>query len=201
MKKFLAIDTSSKYLTVVVYKDRPYITFLPDCAMNHSTVLMDAVEETFEKADMKAEDCDFFAACVGAGSFTGIRIGLACVKGFAVAFNKPVLGVTSFESIAYNGQGNIFAVVDAMHGKYYVCGFDRDKKIIKDPCYITEEEVLALREQGELYSFEELPFPTVKADMSEGFLKAVLAKQEQAKGENTLSALYIRKSQAEEALK
>lgn len=200
MKKFLAIDTSSKYLTVVVFNEQPFVTFLPDCAMNHSVVLMDAIEETFQNAGIAAKDCDFFACSVGAGSFTGIRIGISCIKGFALTFQKPVLPVTSFESIAYNTQGNLFSVIDAMHGKYYVCGFDENKRVTKEPCYLSEEETLALRAEGKLCSFEALPFETEKADVCQGFLQAVLAKADQASAQESLTALYIRKSQAEEAL-
>lgn len=196
MKKFLAIDTSSGYLTVIAYNEKPFVTYLSDCAMKHSVVLMDAIEETFEKAGMTAQDCDFFAACTGPGSFTGIRIGISCIKGFAVAFSKPVLGVTAFESIAYNEEGKLFAVIDAMHGCYYVCGFDEDKNVIKEPCYISESDVLALKSEGKLCSFEDLPFETEKTDISGGFLKAVTEKCDKLSDE--LFALYIRKSQAEE---
>lgn len=197
MKKFLAIDTSSRYLTVIAFNEKPYITYVENCAMNHSTVLMGAVEETFEKAKMKTSDCDFFAVCVGAGSFTGIRIGIACIKGFAVAFDKPTLPVTSFECIAYNTEEEVTAAIDAMHDKYYVCSFDKDKNVTFPPSYVSREEVLKM---NNLYSFEELPFSCKKANMAEGLLKAVLKKSE--KGEyDELTALYIRKSQAEENLK
>lgn len=197
MKKFLAIDTSSRYLTVIAFNEKPYITYMENCAMKHSVVLMDAVEETFEKAGMKPCDCDFFAACVGAGSFTGIRIGIACIKGFAVAFGKPTLPVTSFECIAYNAEEEVTAAIDAMHGKYYVCSFDRDKNVVFPPSYVPGEEVVKM---NNLYSFEELPFRCKRADMAQGLLNAVLRKSERGEfGE--LSALYIRKSQAEENLR
>ena len=51
---------------------------------------------------MTLGDCDFFAAVVGAGSFTGIRIGISAVKGFCAATGKPALPITSFDVAAYN---------------------------------------------------------------------------------------------------
>ncbi len=201
MKKFLAIDTSSKYLTVIAYNEKPYITFIEDCLMNHSTVLMGAIEQTLEKADMKAGECDFFAVCVGAGSFTGIRIGMATVKGFCTAFDKKALAVTSFESLAYSVEGDVIALVDALRGKYYACGYGEDKNITVEPCFITEEELLALKGDRKLISYEKLNVDTEILDPAQGFLKAVLAKAEFSDDAEKLSALYIRRSQAEESLK
>ncbi len=194
MNQFLAVDTSSRYLTVIVYSDKPYITYREDCAMRHSELLMDAVEETFQKAGIGARDCDFFACCTGPGSFTGIRIGIACIKGFALAFSKPMLGVTSFACAAYDVEGDALVCIDAGHGHYYACAFDKDKNVVMPPAYLAERDVLSRGEPK--VSFEDLAFPTAKADMSKGFLNAVLHKKGEA-GED-LAALYVRRSQAEE---
>ena len=103
MKNFLAVDTSCNYLTVIAAKDgEVFSTHIPDCAMKHSVSLMNAVDETLKKANMQAADCDFFGAVVGAGSFTGIRIGISVAKGFCLAYGKPALPVTSFDVAAYN---------------------------------------------------------------------------------------------------
>ena len=89
MKNFLAIDTSCDYFTAILSKDgQIYTCFLPDCAMKHSVSLMPAVDELLKKAEMTLEECDYFAAVVGAGSFTGIRIGVSAVKGMCLAFSK-----------------------------------------------------------------------------------------------------------------
>lgn len=200
MKKFLAIDTSSKYLTVIAFNEKPTVTFLPDCAMSHSVTLMDAIEDTLARANLTAAECDFFACSVGAGSFTGIRIGIATIKGFALAFQKPVLGVTSFECIAYTNAGRVFSVIDALHDHFYVCGFDEEKKVILPPCYLTKEQTLALQKEGKLLSFEDFSFETQKVNMAEGLLAAVIAKQNETKEVSSLTALYVRKSQAEETM-
>ena len=77
MKRYLAIDTSAEYLTVIAKNGETFVTFEPDCAMQHSVRLMDAVEETLAKAGMQPAECDFFCAVTGPGSFTGIRIGIS----------------------------------------------------------------------------------------------------------------------------
>ncbi|MBQ7879249.1 MAG: tRNA (adenosine(37)-N6)-threonylcarbamoyltransferase complex dimerization subunit type 1 TsaB, partial [Clostridia bacterium] len=69
---YLAIDTSGNYLTVAAVKDgRVFSSFLPDCAMKHSVTLMGEVEKVLSQAELSLAECDFFAAVVGAGSFTG----------------------------------------------------------------------------------------------------------------------------------
>lgn len=208
--KFLAVDTANEYLCVVAYKDGKVATaFLPDSSMRHSTELMAQVEKALAECDLTLAECDFFSAVVGAGSFTGIRIGVSAVKGFCLACGKPSLPVTSFELSAYNGvepSEKTLCIVDALHDAYYACGFDGDKKVILQPAYLTEEEVLAL--VGEGYSLRALKCKdewsigvAQKADVvacspAEGLLNAVIAKAEQgAFGE--LNAVYVRKSSAE----
>jgi len=69
LKNFLAVDTSSDYLTVVAVKDgKATTTYIPDCAMKHSVSVMPAVDAALQKADLRLEECDFFSAVVGAGS-------------------------------------------------------------------------------------------------------------------------------------
>ena len=218
MKNFLAVDTSCNYLTVIAAKDgEVFTTHIPDCAMKHSVSLMNAVDETLKKANMHPSECDFFAAVVGAGSFTGIRIGISVAKGFCLAYNKPALPVTSFDVAAYNGidgaQGKTLCLVDALHDSYYVCGYAENGAengaekggICYPPAYLTEEEVLALTADG--YRLRAcVPMPICEkaeveiVDAASGLANAVIALSEKnAFGE--LSALYIRKSSAEINLK
>ncbi len=211
MKNFLAVDTSCNYLTVIAAKDgEVFTTHIPDCAMKHSVALMNAVDETLKKANMPPSECDFFAAVVGAGSFTGIRIGISVVKGFCLAYQKPSLPVTSFDVAAYNaidkGQGKTLCLVDALHDSYYVCGYGKDGEIGYAPAYLTEEEVLNLAKNGgyRLCACAEMPL-CEKAEVeivnpALGLQNAVVALlKKEAFGD--LTALYIRKSSAEINLK
>ena len=192
-------------MSVVACKDGVITTaFLPDCAMKHSVNLMGVIDDVLTRANLDVSACDFFAAAVGAGSFTGIRIGISAAKGFALAQGKKTLSVTSFDVIAYNAiervNGKMLCLINALHDAYYVCGYEKGE-ICFSPAYLTEEEVLALSAQGyTLYASGELPIAQ-KAHVEivspiEGLQKAVLARAKQgAFGE--LSALYVRKSSAE----
>ena len=202
-KNFVAVDTSGNYLTVVAGKSGEfYSVSIPNCMMKHSVSVMPAVDEVLKKADMSLEECDFFSAVVGAGSFTGIRIGISVVKGFCLAYNKPSLPITSFDVAAYNGlgEGKTLCLVDALHDCYYACGYEKGE-VILPPAYLTEEQVLALVAEGyALCGVGEFPLAekvaVLPADPVTGLQNAVCEKAERgAFGE--LVALYVRKSSAE----
>ena len=208
--KFLAVDTANEYMCVIAYNEGKVASaFLPDCTMRHSTEIMKQVETVLAESNLTLPECDFFAAVVGAGSFTGIRIGISAVKGFCLACGKPSLPVTSFEVAAYNAvecEDKNLCIVDALHDAYYVCGFDRNLTVTMQPAYLTEAEVLALVENGyalrAVRTGEAWKFPLAeKATISacnpvEGLLAAVLAKGEKGCFA-PLDALYVRKSSAE----
>lgn len=205
MKNFLAIDTGSSYMTVAACVDnKTYLSHRTDCAMRHSTLLMQEVDELLARANAKIGDFDFFAAMVGAGSFTGIRIGISTAKGFALATGKPTLPVTSFELGAYTvGRekgGKILVLCDALHGNYYAAGYENDTLVLQ-PSYLNEEEVLALiKRDGFLpVCAQPLDIGGVCAetfDPAQGLVQAVIALEEKG-AFAPLDALYIRKSSAE----
>ena len=151
---------------------------------------------------MTLEECDFFSAVVGAGSFTGIRIGISVVKGFCLAYNKPSLPITSFDVAAYDSvcEEKTLCLVDALHDCYYACGYENGE-VVFPPAYLTEEQVLELVAEGySLCGVGEFPIAekvaVAKVDPVEGLKKAVCEKAEKgAFGE--LIALYVRKSSAE----
>ena len=200
MSNFLAVDTSSRHLTVLAVKgEKKVLRHIPDCALQHSVALMGEVDKVLKEAELSPENCDFFAAVTGPGSFTGIRIGISTAKGFAVATGKPLVSVTAFELLAYNVEDdNFYTVIDAAHGHYYVCGFDSNKKVIFDPCYLCEAEVEKLG--ANLYGFENLPLKNYKKlSIDKCLYPAVISKS--AYASDKIQALYVRKSQAEEGRK
>ena len=201
MKNFLAIDTSSEYLTIVASQNgQEVVLFEENCAMQHSTKLMPKLAELLRENGFSLADFDFFSCVVGAGSFTGLRIGIATIKGFCSAMRKPALPITTFELMAYNTrreEEKILAVIDALHDCYYVAGYEGDT-LCYPPAYLTKEEVLRLQKEGyTLCAFSPLPFENLRVySPSEGLLDGVKRKAKEG-GFGDLVALYIRKSQAE----
>lgn len=205
MSNFLAVDTSGNHLAVVAVKNGiTYATYIENCAMKHAVSIMPAVDETLKKADLRLDECDFFAAVVGAGSFTGIRIGVSTVKGFCLAYGKPALAITSFDVAAYNTldthEGKILCLVDALHDCYYACGYEKGE-IVYPPSYLTEDEVLALCAEGyALVGHGEMPIsakaPVHGINAVDGLVAAANARSK-ANTFGELTALYVRKSSAE----
>ena len=139
---------------------------------------------------------------VGAGSFTGIRIGVSTAKAFSYALSKKVLPVTSFDALAYNNQGGkTLTVINARHGYYYACGYEGDK-VVLEPCYLSLSEVEELSKIYTVVSDSSLEFNYIPADFVNGYIAAVKNKIAEATFDReTLLPLYVRKSQAEEELK
>lgn len=198
---YLAIDTGGKNLTVIVNNNGKIFKYYDkECGVNHSVALMPKIEEMLSEAQLNLKDADFVACVVGAGSFTGIRIGVATAKALASAFKIKVLPITSFDCIAYNKtDGKVLAVIDAKHNGYYVCGYDC-KKVVFPPEYVSGEELKELAKEFELLSGEAVSgFDTQAVDVCEGLVSAIADKKVFAsENVNELVPLYVRKSQAEE---
>lgn len=197
MSNFLFADASSRYLTVAAKKgEKIVIKHVADCAMQHSVILMDEINEAMAEAGLTCAECDFFGAVTGPGSFTGIRIGISTVKGLALGADKPVMGLTSFQLIAYNVVSDDFCVViDAAHSHFYAQRFGKNAF---NPAYLSLEEVESLG--CPLYGFEELSLPNYsRLDVKDCLYPAILKGKACDIGE--LKALYVRKSQAEEGRK
>lgn len=198
--KFLAIDTSGKHLTVIAYNgERAETVYRDDCALQHSVLLTDEIDGALSRAGMTGKDCDFFAAVVGPGSFTGIRIGIATVKGLSMAAGKPALSITSFDCVAYAEKSEpVLALVDAGHGFLYTCGYDGEKRVTESPRYCSCEDAEPLGARYRFASAEPVPVECEEVNAAEGLFRAVLAKEHERCGAEGLTALYIRKSSAEE---
>lgn len=100
--------------------------------LNHSAVLLPLFSQTLEQADLKTGDIDLFAVCVGPGSFTGLRIGVATAQAFAAATNKPIAALDTLDLLAENGAlfaGQVVSLIDARNERvYYSCYTDGIKQ-------------------------------------------------------------------------
>ncbi len=196
----LAIDTGGNHLTVLLIKDNEvYKSHIDNAMLKHSVTLMPEIENLLIKTNTKISDIDKYCAVIGPGSFTGIRIGVSAIKALAYANGKMVFGVTSFLSLAYNSDvEKVLTVIDAKHGNYYVCGFERFKVVIP-PRFVSFEELKSLSEGYEVISDSDVAIPHTKGDYLKGFEKAVLNSLNKGSFDaQELVPLYVKKSQAEE---
>lgn len=121
--KLLALDSSAVSASVAIFQDDKLIgEFFINTKQTHSQTLMPMVEHTLACTKTALEDIDLFAISAGPGSFTGVRIGVACIKGMAFVQNKPCIGVSTLEAMAYPlnmFNGIVCAVMDARCEQVY----------------------------------------------------------------------------------
>ncbi len=119
----LAIDTCCSAATAAVLTDdRLAAEIVQNNKKTHSQNIMPMIDFMMSQAEMSIGDIDCFAAAVGPGSFTGVRIGVATVKALAHAFGKPCAAVSALHAMAYNVAdfgGIICPIFDARRGQVY----------------------------------------------------------------------------------
>lgn len=119
----LAFDTSSKTVAVALLRDDVIIyDAIINIDLNHSEVLLSAINYACLQTRIKISEIDLFACIIGPGSFTGLRIGVSTLKGLMLATGKPAVGISSLAALALNvGKSSkiICSVMDAGRGQVY----------------------------------------------------------------------------------
>lgn len=119
----LAVDTSATSASVCVAQENKIIgEFSINTSLTHSQTLVPMIEQVSEKTGISLDNIDAIAVNAGPGSFTGVRIGVAAVKGIAFSRNIPCVSVSTLESMAYNmldSECIVCAVMDARCSQVY----------------------------------------------------------------------------------
>ena len=126
----LSVDTTAGSASVGISENGKIKSeFYIDSGNTHSQTLLPMIEEAMKVTGLEAGDIDLFALSAGPGSFTGVRIGAATVKGLAFAYNTPCVAVPTTEAMAYGlkfHKGIIAAAVNARRGTVYFALFRGD---------------------------------------------------------------------------
>lgn len=143
--KILAVDTSATSASVCVAQEDKIIgEFSINTALTHSQTLIPMIEQLAEKTGVTLDNIDAIAVNAGPGSFTGVRIGVAAVKGIAFSRNIPCVSVSTLESMAYNMLDNdciVCSVMDARCSQVYNSLFRvKDGKVTR----LIEDRALSL---------------------------------------------------------
>lgn len=126
----LALDSTATVATAAICDDN--VTLAAEtvsCGLKHSETLLPLIEKLLIMSKKKISDIELFSCTVGPGSFTGVRIGAATIKGLAFG-GKKCVGVSTLEALAYNlrgQQGIISPVMDARRGQLYNALFRWEK--------------------------------------------------------------------------
>ena len=220
--KILSIDTASDLCTVAVLEDENCIKeIIVDDARNHSEKIMPVIEQALSETNLNLKDINLFVCDKGPGSFTGIRIGVGTVLAFQDTLNKPCVGISSLEALAYNFKqdGIICSLIDAKNNNVYFGLFELknneytqldnlDFKTIDETIEILKSCTSPITFVGDgaithknllETNFENCLFAEKNSLSSYSLGIAGLSKYK--KGiETSLMPLYLRKSQAERAL-
>ncbi len=149
--KILALDSSATVATVALCEDE---RLLAEATLNngntHSETLLPMVEALLRSYGITVREIDLFAATNGPGSFTGVRIGAATLKGLAFGSEKPCLGVSTLEAIAENlsvRAGLICPVMNARRSQVYTALFRSDGKTLTR---LRDDEAISIEELDEI---------------------------------------------------
>lgn len=150
--KIAAIDSSGLVASVAIVEDDVLIAeYTTNDKKTHSQTLLPMLDELKRMIGLDLHSLDALAVAAGPGSFTGLRIGSATVKGLALALNKPVISVPTVDALAWNLYGTdkiVCPMMDARRSQVYtgIYTFTRQEEaygleIIEPQCAISIEEL------------------------------------------------------------
>jgi tRNA threonylcarbamoyladenosine biosynthesis protein TsaB len=126
----LALDTATPRAAIAVATSGGAIHVArPDPQARHGRNLVPAIRDLLRQAGLEVRAIDLFAAGLGPGSYTGLRVGLTAAKLLAYAAGRPLVGFDSLEAIAWNAPEDavrITVIADAQRGDLYTADFGRD---------------------------------------------------------------------------
>lgn len=144
----LALDTAGVDCAAAVYdsgSDSVMGEVTETIGRGHAEHLMHVVDEALAKADVALSAIERVVVTVGPGSFTGIRIGVAAARGFALSLDIPAIGVTTLEVMAATaGKQNpgkpVLAAIDAKREEIYLQAFGADGSPLDEARAVTIDE-------------------------------------------------------------
>ncbi len=216
--KILSVSTSSNIASVSISENDECILELNiNNNKTHSETLMPLIQDLFTKTGLDLSDINAIACDVGPGSFTGIRIGIASIKAIAQTLNIPVLDVSSLEALAYNVENEylkydtICSIIDARNNQVYCGIFDKEYNLLED--YLADDINVVI---DTLQKYKNIVFVGDGVIVHKNLLKIKSSEYDNvihskniakcaynkfknniSKTADTISPLYLRKSQAE----
>lgn len=148
--KILVLDTAASVCAAAIY-DSQSGQMLGECrhdiGKGHAEMLMDYVTQAVEQAQISLSQLDLIAVNTGPGSFTGVRIGVAAARGFALALKRPAVGVTSFTALAAQAHEKykdrvVTVLMNGHRGEIYLQSFSNENIAISQPLTLTLDDVV-----------------------------------------------------------
>lgn len=216
----LSLDSSAITASVALTDgDRVIKSEFVNSGLTHSETLLPMVKRVM--GDNEFSSLDAVAITAGPGSFTGVRIGVATVKGIAFAGNIPCYGVSTLEAIAYNFVDEncvVCAVMDARRMQFYnaifkvengiVSRFTPDRAISIDDLReeLKQYDSVIIAGDGAALCSQNIALDNCKIAADDKIYQNALSvakcvKNKKAIAPSALMPVYLRQSQAERELK
>ncbi|MGH9688283.1 MAG: tRNA (adenosine(37)-N6)-threonylcarbamoyltransferase complex dimerization subunit type 1 TsaB [Candidatus Acidiferrales bacterium] len=175
----LSLDTSSASGSLAFLRDDAVIgTVGTSSSEIHSSRIFRHLEFLLNEFSLRIEDFDLFAVAAGPGSFTGLRVGLSAVKGWAEVFGRPIAAVSALEAVAAQSRASgtrVTSVMDARRNELY-WGFYRRRDTDDGARLVLEnDEMVGPREEfvraiANCDGGDEIAIATPTADALSGIL-------------------------------
>ena len=209
----LAIDTTREAGSLALARGEELIEeIVLNAPGGFAHLIYEHLAHLLDRHGVKPAMVDCFAAASGPGSFTGVRVGLACVKGLAEALGKPAVAVSNLEAMASFGSAPRRAVVlDARRGEIYGAVYDDAGRLVSPEVVMTLAAWLETLPEGEMEfiamdpaalagtRFEHARIVTASPALAGAIARIALARflGGEASDPAALDANYVRRSDAE----
>lgn len=199
------LDTTRKVAKINIFSDNGDYVVVMDKNVKHSEGLFLYIEKILFNSKINLNDIDVFVSVVGPGSFTGIRIGLATIKGFNKVFNKKTMAITSFDILKKYTKNGVLLLDSTLTTSYFAEvnggrivneGVIEKNKLNE---FVNDREIIILEEEQNTFDFEYNKIKVV-SDTTEK-LKEIIFENLSSEKYTSLEPYYLQLSQAERNLK
>lgn len=210
--KILGIDTTGQTASAALVEgDKLIAEFTMNYKLTHSQTILPMIADILERTETDKASIDCIACACGPGSFTGLRIGAATAKGFALALDKPIVAVPTLDALAYNVfETNKFIcpIMDARRNQVYtgIYRFEREFETVMDQDAMDMGELIGkLNGMGERVIFLGDGVPVYEKQISEKMtvpydLAPAHVNRQRAASVAALGAVYFAEGKTETAM-
>jgi tRNA threonylcarbamoyladenosine biosynthesis protein TsaB len=145
--RILAVDTAANLCSACVFDTQAgeIGRAVLDLGKGHAEQLLDVIAAALKAAAVSYDDIDVLAVSVGPGSFTGVRVGVAAVRGLALALGKPAVSVTTLEALAEEARGERpghthLVRIEAGRGQVYLAKYGPEGEVLAPPAIFSIED-------------------------------------------------------------
>lgn len=141
----LSLDTASTTLSLSLFEnEKPIASFDEVMVRGQAERLIVEVQNLFKQSKKDIKELTAVSVGVGPGSFTGVRVALSAARGFGLALDVPVWGVSSLQAYALGSDTDVFVALDTKRGDFYVAGYNNELEEVFSPRVMTMEDIKIL---------------------------------------------------------